>query len=197
MCSVQWSREAVAVSLPAAVPILALLVLVGCSASVAPPTIAAGPIASADVSRSLSAEDLAADAVDRAELLRVLDDAGFGAARELAGADRAAGIHRAAARAIAFADADGAGTYLAWLGDHADEILGTAEVVGTVEPAAADDRIEVFRHEPGDCCPKATVTYFTAWRDDDVVITLELAGPGVEVADVAAAAERVELAPTS
>ena len=184
-------------SLPTAGPILALLVVVGCAAPVPAPTIAAGPIPAADVSRTLTAEDLAADAVDREELIELLADAGFGAANELAGADRAAGIHRAAARAVAFADADGAGTYLAWLGDHADEILGTVEVVGTVEPAAADEGIDVFRHEPGDCCPKATITYFTAWRDGDVVVTLELAGPAVELADVAAAADRVELAPTS
>jgi hypothetical protein len=76
-------------------------------------------------------------------------------------------------------------------------VIGAAEVVGTIEPAGNDGAVEVFRHEPGDCCPKATVNYFAAWRDGDVVVTLELAGPTVELDDVAAAADRVELAPTS
>jgi hypothetical protein len=179
-----------------------MFLLVGCAASVpAPPasapTIAAGPIASADASRDLTAQDLAADAVDRAALLSLLQDAGFAAGSELAGADRASGVYRAAARAIAFEDEDGAGTYLAWLGEHAADVIGAAEVVGTIEPPGNDGPVEVFRHEPGDCCPKATVNYFTAWRDGDVVVTLELAGPAVELRDVAAAAGRVELASTS
>ena len=174
-----------------------MFALVGCAAPVSAPTIGAGPIASADASRDLTAEDLAADAVDRAALLSLLEDAGFAAGRELAGADRASGIYRAAARAIAFEDEEGAGTYLAWLGDHAGEVIGAAEVVGTIGPVGNDGAVEVFRHEPGDCCPKATVNYFTAWRDGDVVLTLELAGPAVALHDVAAAADRVELAQTS
>lgn len=145
----------------------------------------------------MTAEDLASDAVDRDQLLSLLDDAGFGAANELVGADRAAGIHQAAVRAIAFGDDEGAGAYLMWLGGHADDVLGDAEPVGSIDPRGADAAIEMFRHVPGDCCPKATVTYLTAWRDGDVVITLQLAGPTVRPGDVAEAVSRVELAPPS
>jgi hypothetical protein len=193
---VHGSRQARTAGL-SVVPFAAVFVLVGCAAPVSAPTIAAGPIASAEASRDLTAEDLAADAVDRPALLSLLEDAGFAAGRELAGADRSSGIYRAAARAIAFEEEDGAETYLAWLGDHAGEVIGAAEVVGTIEPASNDGSVEVFRHEPGDCCPKATVNYFAAWRDGDVVVTLELAGPTVELDDVALAADRVELGPTS
>ena len=196
MCPVHGSRQARAAGL-SVVPFAAVFALVGCAAPVSAPTIAAGPIASADASRDLTAEDLAADAVDRPALLSLLEDAGFAAGRELAGADRASGIYRAAARTLAFEDEDGADTYLTWLGDHVGEVIGAAEVVGTIEPAGNDGAVEVFRHEPGDCCPKATVNYFAAWRDGAVVVTLELAGPRVELDDVAVAADRVELAPTS
>jgi hypothetical protein len=176
-------------------PLLALpFLLVACGGdAVSAPTIAAGPLP-AGVARPLTADDLANDAVDRSQLLSLLEDAGFGSANEVVGADRAAGIHQAAARVVAFDDDDGAESYLTWLGDHAGEVIGEAEVVGEIHPPGADRTIGVFRHEPGDCCPKATVAYLTAWRDDALVITLQLAGPSVRPGDVADAADRIELA---
>jgi hypothetical protein len=94
---------------------------------------------------------------------------------------------------VAFDEQEGADAYLRWLDEHADEVIGDAEVVADAAVPSADAAIEVLRHEPGDCCPKETVTYLTAWRDGEVVVVLQLAGPSVEVADVAAAARLVEL----
>ena len=125
----------------------------------------------------------------------MLDDSGFEGATELVGADRAAGVHRAAVRAVAFTDAEGADRYLRWMQEHAGEVIGDARAVGSVDVASADAVIGIFRHEPGDCCPKATVEYLTAWREDDVVVVLQLAGPTIDIDDVFTAAARIELEP--
>jgi hypothetical protein len=170
------------------------LSLAACARSDPVPTVASGPLPAASA-RPVTEDLLANDAVDRDDLLSLLDDAGFEGATELVGADRAAGIHQASVRAVAFADGDGADRYLGWLDEHVDEVIGVASPVGEVALPGADASIEVFRHEPGDCCPKATVSYLTAWREGDVVVVLQLAGPSVEPSDVSAAAERVELGP--
>lgn len=188
----RWSRQGGAAHPPRASLIFVAIVLGACASSASPPSIASGPLPSG-VARTLTAEDLAADAVDRDALLSVLDDAGFGGARELVGADRAAGVHRVAVRTFTFHDDGGGGAYLAWLEAHMSDVIGEADAVGSIDRDDADEVIGIFRHEPGDCCPKATVTYLTAWRDGNVVVTLELAGPSVEPHDVAAAASRVVL----
>jgi len=186
---VQGSRQGAAARILAA---WSLVLLGACGDTDPAPTIAAGPLPTA-TARPLNADLLANDALDRNAFLTLLDDGGFEGATELVGADRAAGIHQASVRAVAFAGVEGADRYLRWLGEHAAEIIGDAQAVGTADVAGADAKIEIFRHEPGNCCPKATLAYLTAWRDGDVVVVLQLAGPTIEVADVAAAAARVEL----
>lgn len=172
--------------------------LVACGGPPPPPRVDPASVpAATSRSEAVTAEDLAADAIDRDAVIALLGDAGFEAGTELAGADRTAGIHRAVVRALTFAGEDGADAYLAWLGGHVGEVIGEAEPVGEVTVPGAERTIAVFHHDPGDCCPKATPAYLTAWRDGTVVVTVELAGPAVVASDLAAAAERVRLEPSA
>ena len=130
----------------------------------------------------LDAASVAGDATDAGELGSLLADAGFagGTQRTFSQTERGR-PQRSLARILAFGDAAGARAYLAWLEDHLDEVIGTAELIGPPDvPGAAFLALS----EPECLCPKATDVYLAAWAKDSTVLTLEVGGKGVELADV-------------
>jgi hypothetical protein len=98
---------------------------------------------------------------------------------------------RSLARILAFDDADGARTYLAWLEDHLDEVIGPAELL---VPPDVDGVAFLALSEPECLCPKATDVYLAAWAKGSTVLTLEVGGKGVETADVQALVKAFDLA---
>jgi hypothetical protein len=166
-----------------------LLLTVACG----PPATPAGPPTPPDPIptvptevRPLDVDDVARDAIDGPGLLRMLEQAGFESAVERTGSDRPGGIHRVAVRVLLFDGPDGAERYLAWLRSHVADVIGDAERLSDLELRVGT--VPLFRHTPGDCCPKATVAYLTAWRQDATVTSLEMAGPAVDPDLVARAA---------
>ena len=174
--------------------LIALMVVAACARPASPPTIPADAVPSVPTRiRTIDAATLANDAIDREGFLALLDEAGFVAATERSGTDRPHGLDRVIVRALAFDSAEGASTALAWFRAHASDILGSAEQVSEIQVDGVGEAVPVFRHTPSDCCPKATVAYLAAWREDTTVITLEMAGAAVAPEDVAAAASSVRI----
>jgi hypothetical protein len=136
--------------------------------------------------RTLDADDVARDAIDGPGLLQLLEQERFEGAAERTGSDRPGGIHRLAVRVLVFGEPDGAERYLTWLRSHVADVIGDAERLSDLELRVGT--VPLFRHTPGDCCPKATVAYLTAWRQDATVTSLEMAGPAVDPDLVARAA---------
>jgi hypothetical protein len=167
-------------------------ILVACGGAAAPPRITDGSVPVASRVTVLDAPTLARDAIDPGGLLALLDDAGFVAATERVGADRPGGLDRVVVRAVAFGSPDGADAYLGWLRSHVADVIGPAETLASLRPGGGDV-VPLFRHEPGDCCPKATVAYLAGWRDGSVAVTLEMAGRNVDADVFAATADDVEI----
>jgi hypothetical protein len=80
---------------------------------------------------------------------------------------------------LAFGSPEGADSYLGWLRDHVDEVIGTAELL---DPPALPGGSLLALSEPGDCCPKATDVYLIAWRKGSSVLSLEVGGEAVDEA---------------
>lgn len=125
----------------------------------------------------LDATFVAGDAIDFAELEELLSDAGFeGGTQRVFAQSEGDRQQRSLARALAFGDADGAQTYLGWLEDHVDEVIGTAELLDPPDlPGVA-----FLAVSDSDCCPKATDVYLVAWRKGSTVVSLEVGGDGVD-----------------
>lgn len=158
-----------------------------------PPRIPADAVPAATTrAQHIDVSQVAGDAVDPEALRDLLEDAGFQGGTERAGSDRPRGLERVTVRALSFDGADGAERYLGWVRGHVDEILGASE---STEPLRVNGvgSVPVFRHIPGDCCPKASVAYLAAWRDGPIVITLEMAGPAVTPTVLDDAADAVRL----
>lgn len=174
--------------------LIAIVVLTMCGdAASIPPRIPADAVPVATTrAHHIDASRVAGDAVDPERLRDLLEDAGFQGGTERVGSDRPHGLDRVAVRALAFDGADGAERYLGWVRAHVDEILGAAESTELLRVDGVGD-VPVFRHIPGDCCPKASVAYLAAWRDGPIVITLEMAGPAVTPTVLDDAADAVRL----
>ena len=162
---------------------------VGCNSGVAtaPPPLPpdALPGAAGDAVR-LDTAVIAGDAVDPEQLKGVLEDAGFeGGTQRAFSQTEGMRRQRSVARVLGFVDAQGAETYLGWLRDHVDEVIGTAELQDPPDlPGVA-----FLAHSDPDCCPKASPVYLVAWRHGSTVLTLEVGGDGIDettVADLAA-----------
>ncbi len=139
----------------------------------------------------LDGADLAADAIDAANLELLLEDAGFVAGTERRFSETAHGRRRATARVLAFETAAGAQRYVEWLTDHVQELIGDAKVV---RDAGAPAGAVVFVHEPSGCCHLETRLFLGAWRRGATVITLKLAGQGVHLATMTGFASRLDAA---
>ncbi|HEX5950209.1 MAG TPA: hypothetical protein VFZ96_04355 [Actinomycetota bacterium] len=133
---------------------------------------------------AIDAERLAAEAVDPEELGSVLDAAGFTSAVERSYTSTLPAIRRVDAILARFESDAGATRYLDWLGDHASELIGRAEL-------ATEHRLDgvpIYIHLPDGCCPKEQVVALAAWRDGPYVARAVVAGPD---ADGAAAVELI------
>lgn len=130
---------------------------------------------------ALDAAALAVDAVDAAGLVSLLDRAGFvgGTQRQFSRVRN--GRRRIVVRILAFERPDGAATYLSWLRDHAEDVIGDA--APTADLRAPSDGV-VFVHQPNPCCHNETRLFLAMWREDARVITIEIAGEGARASDV-------------
>lgn len=138
----------------------------------------------------LDAEALAAHAVDPLRARTLLEASGFEAGSERTWVD-AERDRRVLVRLLVFEGAGGAQTHMAWIRDHADELIGRSE------PAAAPDAPDgaiVFLHGPSGCCPKETPAYLVPWRKGPIVVWLEVRGPRVGLDDVVDLALRLDTA---
>jgi hypothetical protein len=159
---------------------LVVLLSVACAADPAPPA----PVASdalpgqAGDLVELDPRRLSTDAVDAQALVTLLESAGFvgGTQRAFSQSDGPR-AQRSLVRVLGFADVDGARTYLAWLRDHIDEVIGKAELV---EPPGlpAEGLLAVATSA---CCPKATDVHLAAWLRGSTVVTLEVGGEGIDL----------------
>jgi hypothetical protein len=122
------------------------------------------------------------DAIDAAELESLLEGAGFaGGTQRTFSQTQGTRPQRSLARILAFGDPAGARAYVAWLEEHLDEVIGTAELL---EPPAVDGEAFLAISEPDCLCPKAADVYLAAWARGSTVLTLEVGGKGVRIADV-------------
>lgn len=123
----------------------------------------------------LDAEIVSADAMDPAELIAVLDDAGFVTGRQRVWTDEKQ-ERRALVRALTFDTPGGADVYLGWLRAHTFDVIGGAEELA---PLAVPSPSFLTVHEPGGCCPKEGRIFLAAWREGSVVLSLEVGGRNV------------------
>ncbi|HET7235272.1 MAG TPA: hypothetical protein VFK59_02440 [Actinomycetota bacterium] len=174
--------------------VVSALVAAGCGASTTAPDPVPADALPGEVGEvvRLDAGSVADDAIDVEQLGALLEDAGFtGGTQRLFSQTQGIRPQRSLARILAFGDADGARTYLAWLEEHLDEVIGTAELL---EPPAVDGDAFLALSEPECLCPKATDVYLAAWAKGSTVLTLEVGGKGVETADVQALVEAFDRA---
>lgn len=129
----------------------------------------------------LDAAGLAADSIDTASLETLLEDAGFVAGTERRFSETADGRRRVTARVLAFATAEGAERYIAWLESHVAELIGDAEVIQDSRTPAGG---AVFVHEPSGCCHLETRLFLGAWQHDATVLSLKVGGQSVGLAMV-------------
>lgn len=131
--------------------------------------------------RSLAAGDIAEPALVPDELEALLNDAGLQAAAQRSFQGGRGVYSRVVTRGLVFASEAGATTYLGWLHDHIEELIGKAEHISAEElPEGA-----VFvRHLPDGCCPKETPVYLVAWQRGTFVLSVEAGGPSARRAPI-------------
>lgn len=129
----------------------------------------------------LDAAAIAVDAVDVAGLRSLLEDAGFVGGTQRQFSRVRAGRRRILARVLSFETREGAAAYVAWLRDHADEVIGDAAPnTGLDAPRGGI----VFVHQPNPCCHNETRYFLAMWREGPTVVTIEIAGEGARGSDV-------------
>ena len=144
----------------------------------APPRVPELPLAGMETELStLTIEHLARDASDPGSLASLLEDAGFRSGSERTYAGPGERFSLAVTRVLAFDDAEGAETYLAWLREHPSEFLGTVE---RLPPLDLPGSPFLTVHLPGGCCPKEVPIYLAAWRRGSAVVSLRVSGRGLE-----------------
>jgi hypothetical protein len=121
----------------------------------------------------LGSDEVAADAVDANQLRALLDEAGFESAVGRAYSRARGSVRRVDVRVVRFSTAAGAEQYRAWLQDHADDVIGSAEVV-----SASPDSPTLFLHLQGGCCPHDQASALAVWRDGRDVVRVIVSGPG-------------------
>jgi hypothetical protein len=140
---------------------------------------------------ALDAGSVAVDAVDVAGLEALLDEAGFVGGTQRQFSRVRGGRRRILARVLSFQTPEGAAAYVAWLEDHADEVIGeTAPNAGLRVPRHG----VVLVHEPNPCCHNETRMFLAMWHQGSTVVTIQIAGEGARESDVPNLLERLDAA---
>ncbi|MEO8289708.1 MAG: MFS transporter [Gaiellaceae bacterium] len=181
-----------------AAALIAVLVVTGCgggaqqSAGGSEPSPAVTSSLLPDLSsraRELDRGTLAKDAFDPESLASLLADAGYvgGSEREFSG--RTEIFDHVVVRTLDFGDGSGAETYLGWLEEHADEVLGPVLARSPLDLGEAG-----FLRELDRCvsCHAQQPTLLAGWREGSRVFTLLAAGAGVDPGSLEALAHRVD-----
>jgi len=129
----------------------------------------------------LDAGSVALDAVDVAGLEVLLDEAGFVDGTQRQFSRVRGGRRRILARVLSFETPGGAAAYVAWLRDHADEVIGDAAPNAGLR---APGHGVVLVHEPNPCCHNETRMFLAMWHRGSTVVTLQIAGEGARESDV-------------
>ena len=156
-----------------------VLTLAGCAgSSLTPPVEPPSNVGSLTTTTTtlVTAEDVAAEAVDSEALSGILDVAGFqaGVRRVYAGNGRA--IRRLDVGVFTFESNDGASTYLAWLRANVADLIG--EVRGPDKTLFGDVPLAV--HLPDGCCPREPAVAFAAWSRGPQVVRVLVAGAAAD-----------------
>ena len=129
----------------------------------------------------LDASSIASDAVDVAALEALLDQAGFVGGTQRQFSRVHGGRRRILARVLTFETPEGASTYVGWLREHGDEVIGKAA-------SSADLQVPrhgvVLVHEPNPCCHNETRMFLAMWHQGSTVVTIQIAGEGARETDV-------------
>jgi hypothetical protein len=153
-----------------------------------PPT--ALPGNSADPT-DLDAASIASDAVHVASLEALLDEAGFVGGTQRQFSRVRGGRRRILARVLSFDTPEGAAAYVAWLRDHADEVIGDAAPNAGLR---APSHGVVLVHEPDPCCHNETRMFLAMWHRGSTVVTIQIAGEGARESDVPDLLSRLDAA---
>jgi hypothetical protein len=129
----------------------------------------------------LDADSVAVDAVDIAGLEALLDEAGFVGGTQRQFSRVRGGRRRILARVLSFETPGGAAAYVAWLRDHADEVIGDAAPNTGLR---APSRGVVLVHEPNPCCHNETRIFLAMWHRGSTVVTIQIAGEGARESNV-------------
>jgi hypothetical protein len=173
----RWSwkaREAVLLNTTRA--LLLILILSACAgnATPVPPSLPAAALPGMESEDSIiDAKTLAGDALDSEELTHLLDDAGFLAGRERTFSGPGERFSLAVTRVLVFASSAGAASYVGWLRDHPEDLLGGAQ---RLEPLELPGEPFLLVHTPGGCCPKEVPIYLSAWQRGSTVVFLRASG---------------------
>jgi hypothetical protein len=131
--------------------------------------------------KELGVREVSTDAVDVDELEALLESAGFVVGTERRFSRTVGGRRMTLARILVFETARGAQAYLAWLEDHAEDVIGNAR---PVDGLSVPHGTIVFVHQANPCCHGETRLVLAAWKDGDTVKTLELGGQVVKTSVV-------------
>jgi hypothetical protein len=156
--------------------LLLTLILSACAgnATPIPPSLPAAALPGMESEDSIiDAKTLAGDALDSEELTHLLDDAGFLAGRERTFSGPGQRFSLAVTRVLVFASSDGAASYVAWLRDHPEDLVGRAQ---RLEPLELPGEPFLLVHTPGGCCPKEVPIYLSAWQRGATVVFLRASG---------------------
>ncbi|HEV8056918.1 MAG TPA: hypothetical protein VGQ01_00285 [Actinomycetota bacterium] len=129
----------------------------------------------------LDASSIASDAVDVTALEALLDQAGFVGGTQRQFSRVHGGRRRILARVLTFETPEGASAYVAWLGDHGDEVIGKATPSATLRVPRHG---VVLVHEPNPCCHNETRMFLAMWHEGSTVVTIQIAGEGARETDV-------------
>ena len=129
----------------------------------------------------LDAGSVAMDAVDVAGLEALLGEAGFVGGTQRQFSRVRGGRRRILARVLSFETREGAAAYVAWLRDHADEVIGKAAPNGDL---LVPSHGVVLVHEPNPCCHNETRMFLAMWHEGSTVVTIQIAGEGARETDV-------------
>jgi hypothetical protein len=129
----------------------------------------------------LDAGSVAVDAVDIAGLEALLDEAGFVGGTQRQFSRVRGGRRRILARVLSFETREGAVAYVAWLRDHAHEVIGDAAPNARLR---APSHGVVLVHEPNPCCHNETRMFLAMWHRGSTVVTIQIAGEGARESDV-------------
>jgi hypothetical protein len=134
-----------------------------------------GGLAPAAISR-VTAEDVAAEAVDTDVLSGVLDIAGFQAGVRRTYVGGAPAIRRVDVRILNFESSDGAAMYLDWLRANITDLIGDVED----SPKTVFGDVPVYIHVPDGCCPREPAVALAAWSQGPQVVRVSIAGASAD-----------------